>query len=236
MFHAIVLLLGALREGHNMKNSLTLVALFLLLQTGCFARTQLETESRHVPADFKTQVLVVTVEDKVGLDKGILIELEQNALEALSKRDLKSVTLYEATGKTDPSTASELLRQKDYRALLIIVVENWGSKSETLQDPVPTTVGGPVDDQSSDFRPPTAFDYGETRPGSSSSYKEVAMVGSLVDLPNNQVIWSGRVNAKPAVVGRSFIYHDYNRKLNYEDLANDCLRKLAKELSRVLPD
>jgi hypothetical protein len=62
------------------------------------------------------------------------------------------------------------------------------------------------------------------------------MVGSLVDLPNNQVIWSGRVNAKPAVVGRSFIYHDYNRKLNYEDLANDCLRKLAKELARVLPD
>lgn len=219
-----------------MKKKLTLAALFLLLQTGCFSGTQFRTESRHVPADFAAPVLVVSVEDKVGLDRGVLIELEQDALEALSKRDIKSITLYEVTGETESDNATELLRKNDYRALFRIVIVFWGSQSKVLQDHVPPRVGGPVDDRGSTFRPPTAFDYGETTPGPTTSYKEVVMVGALVDLQKNQLVWSGRVNAKPAMVGRSFIYHDYNRRLEYGDLAKDCFRKLARELDRILPN
>ena len=213
----------------------TIVCMFL--SAGCYVSTSVDADKSHVPAGFSAPVLVVALQDTVGLQKGLVAELEQDALDALSERGIESITLYEAVGDDFNLDAIEKLRTKDYRALLKIVVDYWGSKTEILQDHVPPSVGddesGP--DAGSTFRPPTAIDYGKTVPGPASDYKEVAMAGFLTDLRTNRLVWSGRLDAKPAVVGRSFIYRKFNRDIKHEDLARQCFKKLAKELEHILP-
>jgi hypothetical protein len=219
-----------------MKNKLVATTLCMCLCAGCYVKTSLEGDKRYLPADFSTPVLVVTVQDTVGLQGGLLAELEQDVLAALSDRNIESITLYEAVGDTDDVATIAKLRSKDYRALLKININQWGPKTELMQDPVPTSVSdsdtGP--DAGSSFRPPTAFASGETMPGPESSYKEVAMVAWLTDLQTDRLIWSGGLDAKPGVVGRSFLYHRFNRDIKYEDLARRCFRRLAKELDHLL--
>jgi len=192
-------------------------------------------ESDQIPANFYVPVLVVTLQETVSLGKDHLTELERDASRALSAKGIQSVSLSEIVGDADLDSAMKLLLDKDYRAVLRLVIEFWGSKTEILQDPVPTSVDGVSDDRSSTFRPPTAHDYGETVPGPTTSYKEVAMSGSVTDLQANRLIWAGRVKASPALAGRSFLYHHFDRELAYKELAERCFRKLAQAISRNWP-
>jgi hypothetical protein len=213
----------------------TLVCLLLL--NGCYVSTSVKVQDGQLPADFSAPVLVVTVQEKTGLDRSHLALVEENALQALTDKGINAVTLLEAVGKDDPDKATTLLLARDYGALLKIVIDSWGSKTEVLQDPVLTSVGssdtGP--EPGSTFRLPSSIDYDESVPGPQSSYKEVAMVGYLTDLQSSRLVWSARVNARPAVVGRSCLYHRFNRSLEYDDLANRCLRKIAGELGSIWP-
>ena len=213
----------------------TLVCLLLL--GGCYVSTSVKVQNNQLPADFSAPVLVVTVQGKTGLDSNHLALLEENALQALTAKGINAVTLYQAVGEDTPDKGTELLLLSDYRALLKIVIDFWGSKTEVMQDPILTSVGssdtGPK--SGSTFRPPTSIDYNESVPGPTSTYKEVAMVGYLTDLQSSQLVWSARANAKPAVVGRSCLYHSFNRSLEYDDLANRCLNKIAGKLGRIWP-
>lgn len=219
-----------------MKRKLLLAAVIcLILQSSCYVSTNLKVKNRYLPADFSAPVLVVTVQEKIGLDPEHLALLEKEALQALTESGIDSVTLYEAVGEGDPDKATKLLLSKDYRALLKIVIDFWGAKTEVLQDPVPPSVDSIQTDRDSSFYPPGAIDAGEEKAGPTSSYKEVVMAGYVTDLQTSRLIWSGRVNSRPAVVGRSFLYHHFNRNLEYDDLAQRCLRKLARELGRIWP-
>ena len=238
MFHAIVLYPRKLLEVFNMKRIQVLASLVcLLLSSGCYVRTNVKVQNRQLPADFSAPGLVVSVQEKTGLDKNQLSLLEESALKDLNQKDIKSVSLYEAVGEKDPDKATKLLLVKDYRALLKIVIDFWGSRTEVLEDPIFPSVDrsdtGPK--SGSVFRPPGSIDYQESVPGPRSSYKEVDMVGYLTDLESSQLVWSARVNARPAVVGRSCLYHRFNRSLKYEELANRCLKKIAAELSSIWP-
>ena len=210
----------------------------LLFLSGCYVSTNVKAQNRKLPADFSAPVLVVTIQDKTGLESDQLNQLEENALEALNQEGINSVSLQEAVGEDDPDKAIKLLLDKDYRALLKIVIDFWGSKTAVLQDQVPTSVDrsdtGPG--SGSSFRPPSSFDYQESVPGPSSSYKEVDMVGYLTDLQSSQVVWSARASAAPAVVGRSCLYHSFNNSLKYDKLADRCLKKIAAELGSIWPD
>ncbi len=220
-----------------MKEKLVISVLCLLISAGCYVSTSFEADKSHLPANFSAPILVVTLQDSIGLQKGLLAELEQDVLEALSDRDIESTTLFEAIGDNDAMDAIEQLRSKDYRALLKIVITQWGPKTETLQDPVSPSVNNSDSspDDGSLFYPPNDPRAGQSVPGPASSYKEVAMVGSLTDLQTSRLIWSGRLDSRPAVVGRSIFYHKFNTDIEYRDLAQRCFRKLAKELDHLLP-
>jgi hypothetical protein len=227
-----------LRGASKMKRVQILAALVgLSFLSGCYVSTSVKVQNRQLPADFSAPVLVVTVQEKAGLERNDLALLEENALQNLTDKGINCVSLREAVGEDDLDRATKLLIVKEYRALLKIVIDFWGSKAELLQDPVSTSVGssdtGP--EPGSTFRPPASIDYDESVPGPESSYKEVSMVGYLTDLQSSRLVWSARVNARPAVVGRSCLYHRFNRSLEYNDLANRCLKKIAGELSRVWP-
>jgi hypothetical protein len=227
-----------LRGASKMKRVQILAALVgLSFLSGCYVSTSVKVQNRQLPADFSAPVLVVTVQEKAGLERNDLALLEENALQNLTDKGINCVSLREAVGEDDLDRATKLLIVKEYRALLKIVIDFWGSKAELLQDPVSTSVGssdtGP--EPGSTFRPPASIDYDESVPGPESSYKEVSMVGYLTDLQSSRLVWSARVNARPAVVGRSCLYHRFNRRLEYNDLANRCLKKIAGELSRVWP-
>jgi len=220
-----------------MKKRLAVVMVCLLLAAGCYVSTSVKVKNRQLPADFSAPVVVVTFEEKTGLGPEQLAVLKEDVLQALTGKGIDSITLNKAVGVYEPDSAIELLLSKDYSALLKVVIAFWGSKSETLQDPVPTSVDssdtGP--DPGSTFREPSSIDQGETVPGPESSYKEVSMAWYLTDLHTSRLIWSGQVSARPGVVGRSFLYHRFNRNLKYEKLAQRCVRKLAGELASAWP-
>ena len=162
--------------------------------------------------------------------------LEQNILQALTAEGINTVTLNQALAGAEQDGATELLLKNDYRAFLKVVLDSWGSRSKVLPDPVPPSIDSIQKDRDSSFYPPGAIDGGREQPGPTSSYKEVAMSAYLTDLRTNRIVWSGRVRAKPAVVGRSCIYHRFNRNLEYDDLAGRCFRKIARELGRMWPE
>jgi hypothetical protein len=170
------------------------------------------------------------------MNKDYLALLEESAIQALTAKGISSVTLPEAVGEDDPDNATKLLLARDYSAFLKVVIEFWGSKTEVLQDPIPTSVDssntGP--EPGSTFRSPTSI-HDESVPGPKSSYKEVAMAAYLTDLQSSRLLWSARVNARPAVVGRSCLYHSFNRSLEYDNLADRCLKKIAGQLGRIWP-
>jgi len=226
-------------EVFKMKRIALLATLtWSLLLSGCYVSTSIKSQNSQLPAYFSAPVLVIVFQDKTGLDRNHLALLEENALQNLTVKGINSITLQEAVGRDDPDNATKLLLAKDYRALLKLVIDFWGSKSEVLQDPVLTSVDssdtGP--EPGSIFRSPTAVDHDQSVPGPESTYKEVAMVGYLTDLQSTRLIWSARVNSRPAVVGRSCLYHSFNRSLEHDDLANRCLKKIAGELSRIWPE
>jgi hypothetical protein len=211
-----------------------LVTLCLLLQTGCYVRTHLKVGSTHVPSDFAVPVLVVSVKQQADLEPRPLTEVEQDAIGALTDRGILCISLEKALEDSGRENERERLRQYDYRALLEIMITFWGSKTVTLMQPSTPSVESIDTD-----RAYVLFESGsieETqRPGPESNYKEVAMSACLVDLRRSKIVWSGGLRAAPALVGRSFIYHHFNRSLDHEDLARRCLRKLAAELARIWP-
>lgn len=219
-----------------MKRKLLMTAaICLLAQSSCYVSTNLKVQNRYLPADFSAPVLVVTLQEKVGLHQDHLALIEQDALEALTESGINSVTLLEAVGEENPDSATKLLLREDYRALLKIVIDFWGSRTEVLQEPVAPSVDSIQTDRDSSFYPPGAIDAGQQKAGPTSSYKEVVMAGYLTDLQTNRLVWSGRANARPAVVGRSFLYHRFNRSLEHDELAKRCLKKIARELGRIWP-
>ena len=220
-----------------MKRKLVFAAfLFMFLQSGCYVRTNLKVKNRHLPADFSAPVLVITLQEKTNLGPEYLTLLEQDILQAITEKGINTVTLNQAVDGSEQEGATELLLQNDYRALLKVVIDSWGSRSEVLPDAIPPSVDSIQKDRGSTFYPPGAIDGGQQQPGPTSSYKEVAMSAYLTDLRTNRIVWSGQVNARPAVVGRSCLYHRFNRNLEYDELAGRCFRKIAKELGRIWPE
>jgi hypothetical protein len=220
-----------------MKRKLVFAAfLFLFFQSGCYVSTNLKVKNRHLPADFSAPVLVITLQEKAKLGQEYLTVLEQNFLQALTEQGINTVTLKQAVDGSKQDGATKLLLQNDYSALLKVVIDSWGSRSEVLPDSVPPSVDSIHTDRGSTLYPPGAIDSGETVPGPESSYKEVTMSAYLRDLRTNRIVWSGRASARPAVVGRSCLYHRFNRNLAYDDLAGRCFRKIAKELGRMWPE
>jgi hypothetical protein len=237
MFHAIVSPGANPLEGYSMKRKLLFaVFLFLFLQSGCYVSTNLKVKNRQLPADFSAPVLVIILQEKTNLGQEYLTLLEQDFLQVLNEQGVNSITLNQAVDKSEQDRATKLLLQNDYRALLRVAIDSWGSRSEVLSDRIPPSVDSIQTDRDSTFYPPGAIDGGDQQPGPTSSYKEVAMSAYLTDLRTNRIVWSGRVNARPAVVGRSCLYHRFNRNLTYDELGGRCFRKIAKELGRMWPE
>jgi hypothetical protein len=214
-----------------MKGTLIFLLLCLVLLPGCYVHTQMEGEGGRVPGDFPAGALVVAVRDRVGLTEAQVADLEQDAVQALTRRGIRSVGLNEATGGPAPGDPKDLLKRRDYPALLEITVTSWGSKIEILSTAAGPSVGTLQTGPDTSFYKPGSIEEAEYR-GPTTTYKEVGITASLLDLQGDRTLWSAEIVARPAVIGRSFLYHNFNRGLQYEDLARHCFTRLAAEFPR----
>lgn len=149
-----------------MKRKLVFAAILcLFLQSGCYVSTNLKVKNRQLPADFSAPVLVVTLQEKTNLGQQYLALLEQGILQALTEKGINSVTLDQAADKSEQGSTTELLLQNDYRALLKVVIDSWGSRSKVMPDPVPPSVDSIQKDRDSSFYPPGAIDGGRRNLG-----------------------------------------------------------------------
>ena len=211
-----------------MKGTLILLLLCLATLPGCYVLTQLEAPGGRLPADLSGGALVVEVRDRVGLTEAQVADLEQDAVQALTKRGVRSVTFAEATGGPAPGNPRDRLKRRDYTALLEIAVTSWGSKIEILSTSAGPSVGTLQTGPDTSFYRPGSIEEAEYR-GPTTTYKEVGITASLLDLRDDRTLWSAEINARPAVIGRSWLYHNFNDRLQYEDLARRCLTRLAEE-------
>jgi len=214
-----------------MKETPILMLLCLALLPGCYVHTQIEMQGGQLPADLSTAVLVVDVRDRVGLTEAQVADLERDAVEALIRQGVPSVSLPEATGGPAPANSRELLKGREYPALLEIAVTSWGSKIETLSTSAGPSVGTLQSGPDTSFYRPGSIEESEYR-GPTTTYKEVAITASLLDLREDRTLWSAEVSSRPVVAGRSCLYHNFNRGLQYEDLARRCFTRLAEEFPR----
>jgi hypothetical protein len=211
-----------------MKRTLILLLLGLALLPGCYVHTQMDVQGGRVPADFTGGTLVVDVRDRVGLTEAQVADLEQDAIQALTRRGVRSVSLAEATKGPATGNPRDRLRGFDYPALLEIAVTSWGSKIEILSTSAGPSVGTLQTGPDTSFYRPGSIEEGEYR-GPTTTYKEVGITASLLDLQNDRSLWTADIIARPAVIGRSCLYHNFNRSLQFEDLARKCFTRLADE-------
>jgi hypothetical protein len=208
--------------------------LSLLLLSGCYVRTNLRVQTDRVPQGFSSPALVIAVSDSVGLSEDQLSKLREDALQAFTDRGLPCTSLEEAVGTSSMENPGELLKGRGYRALLEIRITSWGSKTETLADVTTPSVESVQTSRDSSFFPPGSFEESQ-HPGPTTSYKEVEMSASLLDVREGRVLWSARVTSRPVLAGRSFLYHQFNKSLRYEDLAQRCLLELSEDFPRIRP-
>jgi hypothetical protein len=214
-----------------MKGTLILLVLCLALLPGCYVHTQMEVQGGRLPADFSAAVLVFDVRDRVGLTEAQVADLEQDAVQTLTRRGVRSVSLAEATGGPPPGNPRDILKRRHYLALLEIAVTSWGSKIEILSTSAGPSVGTLQTGPDTSFYKPGSIEEAEYR-GPTTTYKEVGITASLLDLQSDRTLWSVEIIARPAVIGRSCLYHNFNRGLQYEDLARHCFTRLAAEFPR----
>jgi len=214
-----------------MKGTLILLLLCLALLPGCYVHTQMEVQGGRLPADLSAAVLVVDVRDRVGLTEAQVADLEQDAVQTLTRRGVRSVSLAEATGGPPPGNPRDILKRRHYLALLEIAVTSWGSKIEILSTSAAPSVGTLQTGPDTSFYKPGSIEEAEYR-GPTTTYKVVGITVSLLNLQDDRTLWSAEIIARPAVIGRSFLYHNFNRGLQYEDLARQCFTRLAEEFPR----
>jgi hypothetical protein len=214
-----------------MKGPLILLLLCLALLPGCYVHTQVEAQGGRLPADLSATVVVVDVRDSVGLTEDQVADLERDAVQTLTSRGVPSVSVAEATGAPAPKDPRDLLKRRDYLTLLDIVVTSWGSKVEVLSTSTGPSVGTLQTGPDTTFYRPGSIEESEYR-GPTTTYKEVGMTASLLDLRDDRTLWSAEITSRPVVAGRSCLYHNFNRSLQYEDLARRCFTRLAEEFPR----
>jgi hypothetical protein len=214
-----------------MKRALMLLLLCLALLPGCYVHTQMESQAGRMPADLPAAVVVVDVRDRVGLAEAQVAELARDAVQILTNRGVPSVSLTEATGASAPKDPKDLLKRRDYQSLLEIVVTSWGSKVEVLSTSAGPSVGTLQTGPDTSFYKPGSIEESEYR-GPTTSYKEVGMTASLLNLREDRTLWSAEITSRPVIAGRSCLYHSFNRRLQYEDLARRCFVRLAEEFPR----
>ena len=214
-----------------MKGTMILLLLCLALLPGCYVHTEMEVQGGRVPDDFSAAVLVVDVRDRVGLSEAQVADLEQDAVQTLTSRGVRSVSFAEAAGGPAPGNPKDLLKRRAYPALLEITVTSWGSKIQILSTSAGPSVGTLQTGPDTSFYKPGSIEEAEYR-GPTTTYKEVGITASLLDLQGDHTLWSVEIIARPAVIGRSFLYHNFNRGLQYEDLARHCFTRLAAEFPR----
>jgi len=214
-----------------MKGTLILLLLCLALLPGCYVHTQMEVQGGRLPADLSAAVLVVDVRDRVGLTEAQVADLEQDAVQALTRRGVRSVSLAEITGGPAPGNPKDLLKRRDYPALLEIDVTSWGSKIEILSTSAGPSVGTLQTGPDTSFYKPGSIEEAEYR-GPTTTYKEVGITASLLNLQDDRSLWSADITSRPVIAGRSCLYHNFNRSLQYEDLARRCFTRLAEEFPR----
>jgi hypothetical protein len=211
-----------------MKGTLLVLLLGLAILPGCYVHTQMDVQGGRLPADLSGAVLVVEVRHHLGLTEAQVADLEQDAVQALTRRGVRSVSLAEATGGPAPGNPRDRLKRRDYTALMEIAVTSWGSKIEVLSTSAGPSVGTLQTGPDTSFYRPGSIEEAEYR-GPTTTYKEVAITASLLDLRDDRTLWSAEINARPAVIGRSCLYHNFNDRLQYEDLARRCFTRLAEE-------
>lgn len=214
-----------------MRSTLILLLLCPAFLPGCYVLTQMDVQGGRLPADLSGAVLVVDVRDRVGLTEAQVADLEQDAVQTLTRRGVRSMTPAEAIGGPAPGNPKDLLKRRDYSALLEIAVTSWGSKTEILSTSAGPSVGTLQTGPDTSFYKPGSIEEGEYR-GPTATYKEVGITASLLDLRDDRTLWSAEIVARPAVIGRSCLYQNFNRGLQFEDLARHCFTRLAEEFPR----
>ncbi|MBW1979803.1 MAG: hypothetical protein JRJ12_01150 [Deltaproteobacteria bacterium] len=213
----------------SVRAKAALLSFCLLILFGCYVRTELRSSQQKIPPVITEGILVVAADPSNKLRGDQRLSLEKKAVAALQSEGIDCVGLSDVSNFAASADIKENLKQRGYQALLQIAVSFMGARDEIILNPATPSVDSIDNNRDSLFFKPGSIEQ-SNYPGSMSTFKEVEVTASLLDLSNGARVWQAQANSRPGLVGRSFLYHSFNRSLNYEDLLQRCIEKIAASL------
>ncbi len=207
-----------------------LVVLCLLI-AGCYLHTPVETRgAQYLPKkDYHT--IGVIFKDITGKAKNHMDALKVVLYSELEARGFVVRFLDNVSSIDEIMKNPQVLGDKIPDLVLEVDIVKYGEESQLVETPATSTIMSSSASQGQDHIIAQPWDK-DSSEYCESEFKTVIMHASLVDVLMRNRIWTARAEAKPRVVGCSFLYKSYNKSLNLLNMAKKTLKELMSRFPR----
>ena len=216
-----------------MRRSLFILVILILTLSiyGCYVHTPVKTEgARYLPKKEYKKIGVVLKDDSKKAGK-YLEQLKVAAYKNLENKGFQ-VKFFDTLGEIEKGEkVSQPAFSKIPDLILVIRILRFGSEDQLVQTPATSNVLSANPSQSEDHVVLQPWDK-DSSVYCESQYKRVVMAANLTDIRLRNRIWSAQAEAKPRVVGCSFLYKSYNQSLKLKEMAMKALERLLSQFPR----
>ncbi len=212
--------------------SFTIALIFVsLMVIGCYLHTPVETRGAQYLPKKDYHSIGVIFKDITGKARNHMDALKVVLYRELESRGFVVKFLDNVSGIDEIMKNPEVLGDKIPDLVLEVDIVKYGEESQLVETPATSTIMSSSASQGQDHIIAQPWDK-DSSAYCESEFKTVIMQASLVDVLMRNRIWSARAEAKPRVVGCSFLYKSYNKSLNLLKMAKKTLRELMSKFPR----
>ncbi len=199
--------------------------------TGCYLHTPVETRGAQYLPKKDYHSIGVIFKDITGKARNHMSDLKVILYNELESRGFVVRFLDNVKDINEIMQNPELLGNKIPDLVLEVDIVKYGEESQLVETPATSTIMSSSASQGQDHIIAQPWDK-DSSSYCESEFKTVVMKAALVDVLMRNEIWSAEAEAKPRVVGCSFLYKSYNRSLNLLNMAKKTLRELMSRFPR----
>lgn len=217
-----------------MKRTLFLAVLliaFCLLVSGCYLHTPVETRGAEYLPKKEYHTIGVIFKDITGKARNHMEPLRVQLYKDLEARGFVVKFLDNVKSINEIMQNPRATGQKIPDLVLEVDIVKYGQESQLVETPATSTIMSSSASQGQDHIIAQPWDK-DSSAYCESEFKTVVMRANLVDIRMRNQIWSAQAEAKPRVVGCSFLYKSYNRSLRLLEMAKKTLRELMSKFPR----
>jgi len=207
---------------------LVIICLFF---TGCYLHTPVESRGAQYLPKKEYHTIGVIFKDITGKAKNHMEALKVVLYSELESRGFVVRFLDNVKSIREVLDKPEVVGDGIPDLVLEVDILRYGEESQLVETPATSTIMSSSASQGQDHIIAQPWDK-DSSSYCESEYKTVVMRAVLVDVLMRNQMWSAHAEAKPRVVGCSFLYKSYNRSLSLLDMGKKTLRELMGKFPR----